>query len=171
MKLIHDAERGEKKKAGGPTGEGPLQATTGEIVQVYFGPPSLLLATDQAVVPVLQTAFAYSYDYVLRKYRWTTQRPLCEHKDRYIEKVRRLVREHGATFGVGLVFAGSPFAPKDAHRRGVWLGGCATEDLTEAAHAPGFPGGQPVLDVVAGLAATCDAWEMPPVKPWTAPEF
>lgn len=137
-------------------------ATTGDLAVVYFGPPSLLLATDVSVVPVFQTAFAYSYDFHLKHYRWTTQRPLCEGEDRFIEKVQRLARIHGPEFGVGVVFNGASHAPKTAVRRGIWLGGCEFSRIFDAVSVPSYPEGQVVLDVVSGLARVCDVWSDPP---------
>lgn len=160
MKVVHDA-----KDSG--VGERYI-ATPGELAVFYVGPTSLLLATDQAVIPLMQTAFAYSFDHALKRYRWTAQRPLCEHRDRFIDKVRRTVRAHGDQFGVGVVLNGHEMAPKDAHRRGIWLGGCDIADLVEALS---LSMQQPVIDVVAGLASTHEAWERPPVKPWTSLEY
>lgn len=160
MKVVHDAKK--------PDREDRYIATPGELAVFYVGPQSLLLATDNAVVPLMQTAFAYSFDHALRRYRWTAQRPLCEHRDRFIDKVRRTVRAHGTHFGVGVVLNGHEMAPKDSHRRGVWLGNCALDDLVEAMSVAMQ---QPVLDVVSGLAETHETWDRPPVKPWTELEY
>lgn len=156
------------KESKEPKAANRFVATLGELAVVYVGPPSLILATERAVVPVISTVFAYSYDYALRSYRWTLSRPLCEGHDRIVEKIRRTARGQGSRFGLGVVFNGQVGAPQDAHRRGVWLGDIPLDDVTEGVSVAMQ---QPVVDVASGLAGACDPWPEPPFAPWTALEF
>ena len=102
----------------------------------------------------------YSYDLAAQSHRWTLQRPLCENRPTFLEKIRGIYRIQKDTLGLGIAFNGTKAAPPHAHRRGLWLPHC--ENLTGALS---FGAEGPIVDVVAGTCGTPQEWVSPPPFP------
>lgn len=137
-----------------------LIATPSELLCTYAGPSSILLLDGSSLVALVVLGGAYSYDGATGKYRWTLQRPLCENRPRFIEKLQGIQRVQGGTLGLGFAFNGVKGAPDHAHRRGVWLPNCS--DLKEAIS---FGAEGAIIDVAAGTCDTPEEWKAPPRFP------
>lgn len=147
-------------------GSDKLVATPAELMAIYAGPPSILLFEGAELVPLVVLGGAYSFDVSTSKYRWTLQRPLCEQKGRFIEKLLGIQRLQGHTLGLGFAFNGVKGAPSHAHLRGIWLPNC--HDLKEALS---FGGQGAIVDVVAGTCDTPQEWKSPPPFPSSKLEY
>lgn len=143
-----------------------LVATPAELLCVYAGPPSILLFEGSELVPLTILGGAYSYDVAISKYRWTLQRPLCEGKDRFLDKLQGLQRMQGMKLGLGFAFNGVKGAPPHAHLRGIWLPNC--HDMHDAMS---FGAQGAIMDVVAGVCDKPEEWKSPPSFPTTQLEF
>lgn len=143
-----------------------LTATPAELLCVYAGPPSILLAEDASLIPLVILGGAYSFDVTVLKYRWTLQRPLCEGKDRFIEKLKGLHRMQHVPLGLGFAFNGVKGAPAHAHLRGIWLPNCRDMHDGLSFGAQGV-----IMDVVGGVCDTPEEWKSPPRFPTAQMEF
>jgi hypothetical protein len=128
-------------------------------VRLYVGPSSLLIVTPSALIPLLFSGVAYSYDYSISKYRFTLQRPVVEHRDRFLEKVRGVQRGIGGALGFGIAFNAMPGMNAKADRRGIWLPNC--DNLTQGLSVPTSGA---IIDVVAGVCDEPQFWPDPPTS-------
>lgn len=143
--------------------------TSAELVCVYAAPqPSWLAENIELVelVPLTISGLAYSYDLASAKYHWTVQRPLCENRQRFLDKLRGLARLNNGELSLGIAFNGTREAPPAAQRRGLWL-----PHLKDLHGAMSFGPQGPITDVVAGTCDEPELWPSPPPFPTKRPEY
>lgn len=128
-----------------------------DLVRLYVGPSSLLLATDESLVCLLFSGVAYSYDYSINRYRWTLQRPKLEERQSFLEKLKGLKRGIGDSFGFGVAYNAVPEADKRLKRHGLWF-----PNLLDLHAGVSIPSSGIIVDVVSGLCDEPVMWPDPP---------